>query len=88
LNLTLQNLLIGENFNLKITDFKYSKSENDKFHGNGPKNFRAPEHKSGICENSKAADVYSCGIILFAKVTGCLPYLEEDQGNSGNSLMD
>jgi len=62
-----ENLLIGEDCNLKIIDFDFSmKTEEGVCLGKGSKNFRAPEVKKGkSLKNPTAADVYSAAVVLF-----------------------
>jgi len=83
LDLKLENLLMDENYCLKIADFDLSYIYGDgKVKTRGTKNFRAPEMYNGTCNNPKAADVYSAGIILFLfKTEGLVPYKEEDSEN-------
>jgi serine/threonine protein kinase len=76
MNLKLKNLLLGENFTLKISDFKYSMGDGELTLTKGSKNFRAPELILQNMKNPRAADVYSMGIILFALKSGILPYIE------------
>ena len=89
LDVKLENLLIGEDFNLKLADFDLS-----YFFGDGPiktkgtKNFRPPELLAKTCKSPQAADVYSAGIILFLlKTKGNLPYLE-DRPNKGLDMAE
>lgn len=79
LDLKLDNLLLDENFRLKITDFDLCwHPEDPKVISKGSVNFRAPELATGICENPQKADMYSLGIILFVlKTSGRLPYDEK-----------
>jgi len=82
MDLSLGNLLLGDEYILKITDFNLSTSANGTrvyTGGRGTKNFRAPEVKEGTCRNPKAADIYSAGIILFSLLTKSLPILEDSQ---------
>jgi len=78
LDLKLENLLIGENFNLKIADFDLSLfSKNSKVLTKGTEYYRAPELLNGKCENGSAADIYSTGVILFTlKSGGIIPHTE------------
>jgi len=82
LDLKLENLLLDENYKLKIVDFDMSYMKGDKkISGQGTKYFRAPEIIEGSCEIPDAADIYSAGIILFVLKTGALPHYEnEDLG--------
>jgi len=79
LDIKLENLLIGDNYILKIADFDLSYfAEDGNVSTRGTKNFRAPELYSRNCKNPQAADVYSAGIMLFLLTTkGNLPYLED-----------
>jgi len=77
MDLKLDNLLLGENFVLKIADFDCSYFENEKVTlQRGTRGYRAPEVKYSRCNNPKAADIYSAGIILFMLTSGFAPYLE------------
>ncbi len=78
MDLKLENLLMSENFELKIADFDSAFFPKDHFVSTrGTINFRAPEVKAIKCRNPKKADIYSMGIILFALKAGLLPYIEE-----------
>mmetsp|Transcript_4895 Transcript_4895/g.4087 ORF Transcript_4895/g.4087 Transcript_4895/m.4087 type:complete len:168 (-) Transcript_4895:869-1372(-) len=78
LDLKLGNLLLGEEFKLKICDFEFTCMRGDtKQNCLGTKNFRAPEIRDNESNvNAFKADIYSMGIILFAMLTGRLPYDE------------
>jgi len=80
LDLKLENLLMHEDFTLKLVDFDLSYlAEDGKVKTRGTKNFRAPEMFKGTCENPQAADIYSAGILLFLmKTSGLVPYQEDD----------
>ena len=79
LDLKLENLLIGKDYQLKIADFDMSYIEGDEhILTKGTKYYRAPELRGSRCRNGVAADVYSAGIILFAlKTGGIIPYFED-----------
>jgi len=71
LDLKLENLLIGDDFTLKITDFDLSyMSEDGQVVTKGTKNYRAPEIIEGSCTDPYAADIYSAGVILYLLKTG------------------
>ena len=79
LDIKLDNLLLDENFQLKIADFDLCwNPEDPKVISKGSVNYRAPELAAGRCENPQKADMYSLGIILFVlKTGGKLPYDEK-----------
>lgn len=79
LDLKLENLLLGTDFTLKITDFDLSYKKSDKqICTTGTKFYRAPELINKKCTETENLDIYSAGIILFLfKTGGILPHLEE-----------
>ncbi len=89
LDIKLENLLIGEDYQLKIADFDLAYMEGDeKIHALGSKCYRAPEILYKNCEEAKPADVYSAGIVLFMlQSQGMLPHLEE-QDYEGVNLFE
>jgi len=79
LDLKAENLLLGENFLLKIADFDYSYVEGDEnVQVIGTKNYRAPEVINNRYSKYSAVDIYSAAVILFSmKCGGVLPFIEE-----------
>lgn len=82
LDIKPENLLIGDDYKLKIADFDLSYMQQDgQVCTRGTQNFRAPELFNFNCKDPQAADVYSAGIVLFfLKTRGTLPYSEEPTG--------
>jgi serine/threonine protein kinase len=80
LDIKPENLLIGDNFQMKITDFDLSYCKGDGFiQSYGTCDYRPPELLHGKCEDPFAADIFSAGIILFYMMTqGVLPQSEND----------
>jgi len=78
LDIKLENLLLGEDFNLKIADFDLSAYGRDQeIFAKGTEFYRAPEMINGTCKNRQAADIYSAGIILFVfNSGGVVPHTE------------
>lgn len=73
-----ENLLIGDQYILKIIDFeRCKKGPSGKIPGRGTKNYRAPEVRMKQCNDPKAADIYSAGIVLFVMMFRFHPYLED-----------
>jgi len=81
LDLKLENLLLGNNFSLKIADFDQAHIKNqDSVITKGTVCYRAPELILGNCKNTEAADIYSAGILLFLfKSGGILPHSERQK---------
>lgn len=79
LDVKLDNLLLGNDFQLKITDFDQSQELKDScLKARGTAFYRAPEILEDKCKNFVAADVYSAGIVLFAMKAGEFPFYERD----------
>jgi Protein kinase domain. len=77
LDLKLDNLLLAEDYTLKITDFDSCQSEfEERIYGAGTIDYRAPEVINRRIYNPKAADIYSAGIILFSLKFHFFPYME------------
>lgn len=81
MDLKLENLLVGADYNLKIADFDLSYFVGDaKILSRGTKFYRSPELIQGRCKNTHAADIYSAGVILFTLMTrGMLPHAEDNR---------
>ena len=87
LDLKLSNLLLGNDYQLKISDFDLSYRVGDpKIYSKGSKLYRAPELKNSECKNAVAADMYSLGVILFVLRSGGIVPHAEDQLYDGVDL--
>lgn len=94
MDLKADNLLLGEDFCLKLADFELSYSKRDPMIlGHGTKNFRAPELMALEKEKSsegpempEKCDIYSLGILLFVFRFGTMPYDELAQGGKCGQL--
>jgi len=78
-DLKLENLMLGENFELKIIDFDLACFNSDPvFQIKGTPFYQAPEVASKTCKNPQSADIYSIGIILFILESGgVMPHFED-----------
>ncbi|KAF7053160.1 hypothetical protein CFC21_061142 [Triticum aestivum] len=85
--LKLENLLLDENENLKVSDFglsalSESKRQDGLLHTTcGTPAYVAPEVISKTGYDGAKSDIWSCGVILFVLVAGYLPF-------HGSNLMD
>ncbi|KAH7667146.1 Non-specific serine/threonine protein kinase protein [Dioscorea alata] len=75
-----ENLLLDSHGILKVTDFGLS-TFTPKLRGDGllhtacgTPNYVAPEVLNNKGYNGASADVWSCGVILFVLLSGCLPF--------------
>jgi len=89
LDIKLENLLMGENFTLKIADFDLSCFiEDTKILTKGTEYYRAPEMIHDTCKDGRAADIYSVGIILFVMMSGGIAPHTEYATFKGIKLFD
>lgn len=80
-----ENLLLGENGELKITDFGFSAMKDYGAHllttNCGSPHYCAPEVWNGCQQggyDGRKNDAWSCGIILYVMLTGKQPFYDED----------
>lgn len=88
MDIKLENLLVGDNFELKLFDFDLACSFDEESYGLGTRYFRAPEIIMETCSNFAAADIYSIAIVLFVlKTGGHFPHFEEESFDDGTNLF-
>ncbi|KAM5237693.1 testis-specific serine/threonine-protein kinase 1-like [Ctenodactylus gundi] len=81
-DLKCENLLLDKDYNIKVTDFGFSKrcTRDDSGHLTLSKTFcgsaayAAPEVLQGIPYQPKVYDIWSLGVILYIMVCGSMPY--------------
>ena len=77
-----ENLLLSESGSLKISDFGLSKYVGERGIANTPCGspcYASPECVSGKPYNAIASDIWSSGVILYAALTGQLPWTKRNQ---------
>ncbi|KAH9839832.1 kinase-like domain-containing protein [Rhodofomes roseus] len=76
-----ENLLLDQNKNIKVVDFGMAawQGKADLLRTScGSPHYAAPEVVMGCTYNGASADIWSCGVILYALLAGRLPFDDED----------
>ena len=74
-----ENILLDKELNVKIADFGMAAWQNGMLRTScGSPHYAAPEIVQGQAYNGSAADIWSCGVILYALLVGKLPFDHED----------
>jgi serine/threonine protein kinase len=83
LDLKLEKFVLNSNFYVRLLGSDCSQAISDtSVFTEGTKIYRAPEVKTGTCNNLAAADIYSLGIMLYALKTNEFPYGEKEDEDS------
>ena len=71
-----ENILLDGNENVKLADFGFARftKENVVDTTCGSPHYTAPEVIKGAPYDGRAADIWSCGVMLFALLSGTLPF--------------
>ena len=82
-DLKLENILIDQDANIKVADFgmaTWQDNSRDKLLRTfcGSPHYAAPEIISGKPYNGASADIWSCGVILYALLAAKLPFDDDD----------
>ncbi|KAJ3226858.1 hypothetical protein HK099_003970 [Clydaea vesicula] len=88
-DLKLENLLLDADKNIIITDFGFANKSDGRFLSTscGSPCYAAPELVISDGYIGEEADIWSCGVILFAMVCGYLPY-DDDPNNNGSENIN
>jgi serine/threonine protein kinase len=77
-DIKLENIMCTSNFQIKLIDFGFATSDTSLlFSFYGSPHYCSPEVINFIPYSGKAADIWSCGVVLFAILHGYLPFDEE-----------
>ncbi|GAA5961624.1 hypothetical protein JCM21900_002829 [Sporobolomyces salmonicolor] len=82
-DLKLENVLLDERVNVKIADLGFGREfEKGKWMDTwvGTLGYCAPEVVSGKKYRGEEVDIWSLGVILYALLTGSLPFDDDDEG--------
>ncbi|KAK5665745.1 hypothetical protein QVD99_007383 [Batrachochytrium dendrobatidis] len=90
-DLKLENLLIDSHRNIVITDFGFANTFNSDSSkllqtSCGSPCYAAPELVISDGYVGEAADIWSCGVILYAMVCGYLPYDDDPANPEGDNI--
>lgn len=80
-DLKLENILLDKNNGVKIADFGFAALQPPGWklaRSCGTPHYAAPEVIGGGEYNGPPADIWSCGIILFALLNGTVPFDDDD----------
>jgi serine/threonine-protein kinase HSL1, negative regulator of Swe1 kinase len=86
-NLKPENILLDANNNIKVSDFGMAAWEaGDGMLETccGNPHYTSPEVMEGNSYNGAMADIWSCGVILYTMLCGCLPFDDRD----GTKLLE
>ncbi|EOA17843.1 hypothetical protein CARUB_v10006247mg [Capsella rubella] len=89
-DIKLENVLMESESKIKILDFGLSNvmEDGDTLKTScGSPNYAAPEVISGNPYSGPGVDVWSCGVILYALLSGYLPFIDEHLPSLYNTIM-
>lgn len=89
-DMKLENVLLDNRGHIKLIDFGFSKfaDQGQVFKTPcGSPAYAAPEVMGGSSYDGKAADMWSCGVLLFSLVTGDLPWKAGNQVQVFNQIQ-
>ena len=92
-DLKLENMLVGDDFNIRMADFGFAQAlegrhadgENHTFLGTP--GYMAPEIMEGRPYRGAAVDTYALGVVLFALVTASTPFQAIQRVSNGETVF-
>lgn len=86
-----ENIMIGENFSIKISDFGFSAKANNLsgilYTQRGTAAYASPEISENKQYNGVASDIFSLGVTMFVIVTGKMPFKRAIKGDPHYELL-
>lgn len=86
-DMKVENLILTEDFVLKISDFGMATSNRWSSQKLGSEQYFSPQIYLGVEYDCEKADVFSCGVILFIFVFKTYPYKEPSKERDRNFLL-
>ncbi|ODV92811.1 hypothetical protein CANCADRAFT_30849 [Tortispora caseinolytica NRRL Y-17796] len=91
-DIKLENILLDEKGNAKLCDFGFTRQVEARMLLEtrcGTVSYLAPEMlKQGVKYNGKAVDIWALGVILYALVTGQLPFDENEEDETRRRILN
>ncbi|KAJ3119735.1 hypothetical protein HK098_005201 [Nowakowskiella sp. JEL0407] len=88
-DLKLENILMDKKQNILLSDFGFATEfQTDRMLKTscGSPHYAAPEILFDECYDGELAEVWSCGVILYAMVTGYLPFDDDPRNPDGENI--
>ena len=90
-DIKLENIIIDNNKNVKIIDFGLSNiypKTNILFSSCGSPCYAPPEMIMGINYTGSGTDIWSSGVVLFAMISGYLPFMDLDEKKLYKKILE
>ena len=82
-----ENILLGEGYRFKICDLGLSTTNSRSSSVHGTQTYMAPEIRKGDEYDTRKADIWSFGVVLFIMVAGHPPFMRADSSDPYFSFL-